>query len=111
MLGFPHKAFCESSGNSAGGSRAIFDCVLLYAARCARYRVAKELLREAGIADLEIRLNDLPQDHHMRRYAPPTLLCDGRIIFGSLRDGGVSLPVEHVTELELLRRIYRDSDT
>lgn len=84
---------------------------LIYLRGCPTVSLARELLVDVGLSFREICQDDLPPDHDHRRYASPTLLQKGEIIFGMrIPSGAKACLVQIPTERELLRRIYGDED-
>ena len=63
---------------------------LIFFRGCPTAELAKEVLKDAGLAYQEVCQNDLTLDDEFRNFTSPTLLKDGEIIFGSRITSGSS---------------------
>lgn len=74
---------------------------LVYFEGCPNVAKAKNSLVSAGIEFVEVRQNELPEDHVFNGFTSPTILNGDDIIFGEKTDlaGGCSLQVPTADEI------------
>lgn len=82
------------------------EYILIFFRGCPSVDIARDLLRDVGIQFTEICQDDLLLEDELRKFASPTLLDDGEIVFGCrLSQGGMGCSIDLPTEYQLLSHI------
>ncbi len=83
------------------------ELTLITFSGCPNAAGAREALRRSGRPFREVNQDDLPAGHPLRGYTSPSILADGRLLFGAASGGAgcSSAPLDSERLLAALRAL------